>query len=330
MKHRIPWDGRIHDNKIYHDSSKGQKGSIVLEAAIVLPILLFILVIFSAILSLCMTQTALNAAASQSVRQLASYVYPAQLALDSLHAANTTAVANLSVPLSDWNDIADQATEWLPESVGELVSSAIEDNGISFKNMAETELGKGIVEPFVQRFVNRRILQSERVKLELLLLPDLKRKEAPYIAIELSYEYPLKLPLIDQPIVIRERAYERVWVSDAAAAAYGSEGAGDHNGLFMQFVSIEPHPVRPGQKATVVLKTKPGAFVSLGVRYKSGASKAKHLGEAMSDENGYARWSWHVSGNTTPGIWELTVEGGDNAGSASKHFAVEKMQLKNS
>ncbi len=301
--------------------AEDRRGSIVLEAALVMPFLLFLLAAFAMLISLCGAQMALHTAASHSVRQLAAHMYPAELAHQQLHGAASSAAA-LPVPLPEWSEVAADAAEWLPDPAGELVSSALRGDWRPLQNMAATELGGGVIEPYVRQYANAYLLKPERIRLGYIALPDLANKEEAYIAITLEYEYPFRLPFLEEPIVLREQAMERVWVSDAAPAAYSGESEGE--ALPLQIVSISPNPLRPGQKATVIVKTEPGASVSLGVTYKSGASKAKHLGLAAADGDGYVQWTWHVSGNTTPGIWELTVQGHGREGSVSKHFAVEK------
>ena len=67
----------------------------------------------------------------------------------------------------------------------------------------------------------------------------------------------------------------------------------------------------------------PNAKLNLTVWYKSGKSQAKHLGEKMTDEHGLVTWEWHVSGNTTPGTWELEVTSEDGA-RAHRYFVVRK------
>ncbi|MCR2802349.1 TadE/TadG family type IV pilus assembly protein [Paenibacillus soyae] len=323
MKRRKPWDGPT--KRSIAAFTYERKGSILLEAALVMPLLLFLLAAFSVIISLCMAQMALHATASQSARQIAAHMYPVELAQQQLQAAAGAAVTpNLPVPLPGWSEVAADAAEWLPDPAGEFVSSALRGDWRPLQNLAATELGRGVIEPFVRQYANDYVLKPERIRLSYISLPDLKDKEEPYIAIALEYEYPFRIPFLGRPIVLREQAYERVWVSDAAPAAYGSEAESGENTLQLQIVSISPNPLRPGQKATVVVKTEPGARVSLSVTYKSGASKAKHLGEAAADDQGYVQWTWHVSGNTTPGIWELEVEGSGRKGSVSKHFVVEK------
>ncbi|MFC1988661.1 thermonuclease family protein [Chloroflexota bacterium] len=66
-------------------------------------------------------------------------------------------------------------------------------------------------------------------------------------------------------------------------------------------------PVNPGDYATLVASTLPGAQCTIAVYYKSGASKASGLLPINAGTNGVVSWSWKVGTNTTPGSWEIVV-----------------------
>lgn len=312
-----------------------ERGSIVVEAALVMPIIIIVLLLFVSLIRLNTIQMALHATASQAVRQIAAHIYPVEIAWQGMSSSNvqpgtstepseaTTDVEN-KIELPPWNEIAAKAAEWLPAPGDLLVSSALRGDWRPLQNMAATELGRGAIEPLLQELADEYALDADNIRLHMLMLPDLSKKNEPYITIALEYEFPFKLPFYGRPIVLLEQASERVWISDALAAQYGSDMDQSDN-IPLQIVSIEPSPLKPGRKATVVALTAPGTVLSLEVVYKSGSSKAKNLGEARADSNGRVEWTWHVSGNTTPGVWLLTASTADDPSHAvSMHFIVEK------
>lgn len=306
-------------------SRKNEQGSIVVEAALVMPLMIIVLLVFVMLIRLCAVQMALHAAASQTVRQIAAHIHPVELAWRQAAQASDQQTTEPSKSLARWSEIAAEAAEWLPSPTGVLVSSALRGDFRPLQNLAATELGGSIVEPLIREFADKVIIDPERINLKWLTLPDLKKTNEPYLAIAIEYEFPLKLPFYRKPIVLVEQASERVWVSDANPARYGNDDLNNSDIIPLQVVAIEPTPLRPGRKATVIVKTAPGAAISLAVMYKSGSSKAKHLGEAIADEDGYVKWTWHVSGNTTPGIWEFTAsETARQENKVSMHFVVEK------
>jgi hypothetical protein len=67
-------------------------------------------------------------------------------------------------------------------------------------------------------------------------------------------------------------------------------------------------PVNAGSDATLVAQTTPGAFCTITVYYKSGASTAQGLGLKTADSTGRVSWTWRVGTNTTPGDWLIVVK----------------------
>ncbi|NIK66677.1 TadE/TadG family type IV pilus assembly protein [Paenibacillus sp. BK720] len=300
----------------------GEDGSMVLEAALVMPLFLMILMLFIVMIRLCAVQMALQSAASQTVRQMATHIRPADLTFQKA-SSSIPDLGSIGLPLPDWGGaIAKEAAGWLPAPADALASAVLEGNWQPAADAAATELGRSAVEPLLRQFADEAVLEKERLRLSRLSLPDLKEKQKPYLTIEAQYEFPLSLPFLDRKIVLREQASERVWVSDAAPA---KEDAPSADITPIQIVSIQPVPLRPGNKATVIALTSPGASASLTVNYKSGTSTAKHLGSATADANGYVQWTWLVSGNTTPGTWELTATSASGE-TVSMHFNVTKKE----
>ncbi|WP_341279064.1 TadE/TadG family type IV pilus assembly protein [Paenibacillus sp. FSL H8-0537] len=302
------------------DRRKGERGSIVMEAALVMPMLLLVLMVFIIFIRVCALQMALQAAASHSARQIAAHIYPVELTYQKF-SASISEFSAAHLPLADWSAAAGDAAKWLPDPAGTLASSALSGDWTPLKDMAATELGRGAVEPLLRQHADEAVLEKDRIRLSRLSLPDLKNKQQPYLIIEAEYEFPMQLPFMRQKLVLREQASERVWISDAVAAQ-DSAAQIDPDHIPLQIISISPVPLRPGRKATAIVLTKPGATASLKVMYKSGQSQAKHLGEATAGNDGFVQWTWLVSGNTTPGMWELIAGVGNQQ--ASMHFQVEK------
>ncbi|GGG04831.1 hypothetical protein GCM10010916_22410 [Paenibacillus abyssi] len=285
------------------------------------PVFLFVLLFLVVMVRLAAVQMALHDTASQAVRQTAAHIYPIALAAEqSGFELPTASIGELS--LSDIESVAGQLAEWIPEPAGPLLESIGEGDWSPVVDMAATEIGRGVVQPLLRQFAEASVLDPDEVRLYRLSMPDLKEKQEPYFSITVEYELPLNLPFTRKTLTLRERAEERVWVSDAIAAPItpeSSEDAADH----LQILAIEPSPVRPGRKARVIALTDPNRKVSLTVEYKSGTSKAKFLGEQTADADGMVSWEWHVSGNTTPGVWELYVSTEDSK-QVGMHFSVEK------
>ncbi|SFI99545.1 Flp pilus assembly protein TadG [Paenibacillus sp. UNC496MF] len=224
-------------------------------------------------------------------------------------------------PLPAVEYLADKLEEWLPSPAGPLLSAALKGDWKSIRDTAAATVGRPVIEPLLRREADASVLDPERIRLSKLSLPDLKDKTDLTLAIEAEYSFPLGFPFTKKAIVLRERAEERVWTPDTVPAPKGGDPDSEHSPI--QIVLIEPSPARPGHKARVVVKTSPGRSLSIEVLYKSGQSVAKHLGDMVTDGEGLAEWTWLVSGNTTPGVWEIVVTASDG-GAAARHFVVQK------
>jgi len=76
--------------------------------------------------------------------------------------------------------------------------------------------------------------------------------------------------------------------------------------LSLQIISVTTQ-VRPGQSATLVAQTIPGAKCSIAVYYKSGKSTASGLYPKTANNSGRVSWTWKVGTRTTPGNWPIVV-----------------------
>ncbi|RAP77066.1 TadE/TadG family type IV pilus assembly protein [Paenibacillus montanisoli] len=326
MKRRIPLAGRT-------GRRGGEAGSIVVEAALILPIVLMVILFFICLIRLNAVQMALHSAVSQSVRQAAANIHPIDLALKHAASRNSTANPTLDqAPLSTVTAlkqlpgidlVARQLEEWLPSPAGPLLSAALQGNWMPVVDAAATEAGRHIVEPLLRHEADEAVLNPGQLRLSKLSLPDLKGRSEVMLRIEAEYEFKLAFPFTRKTILLKESAAERVWISDSVPARKDDQSEQDDKAP-IQIVQLEPSPINPGHRARVVVRTNPGRKLSIKVMYKSGQSVAKHLGETVTDSEGYAEWTWLVSGNTTPGIWELIVTSSDGASRSARHFVVEK------
>lgn len=332
----------------------GDEGSMLVEASLVLPIFLMLVVLLVCLIKLSAVEMALQSAASQTVRQTATHIRPVYLALQKSEAAGnaeagsgvaegtaggrnepdrTSARSAMSIldgsgaaapyyTLPGWTDAAAALAGKLPEPAGTLAQAAVTGDWRPVQDMAAAEIGRTVAEPLLRQLADESVLEKDRIRLRRLSLPDLKTRENPFLVMEVEYAFPIKVPFSNRPIKLRQTVMERVWISDSDPAA-DSGGGQAGSGTYVQVVSVQPSPVKRGRRTTAVAKTEPGAEVTLEVLYKSGKSVSKTIGKAVAGADGYAQWTWLVSGNTTPGTWEVTVTAMDGTKS-SMHFVVSK------
>ncbi|UVI31424.1 hypothetical protein [Paenibacillus spongiae] len=300
----------------------GEAGGIVLEASLIMPIVLMAIVFFILLIRLSAVQMALHGAASQVTRQAASHMYPVALAAEQFSKSLPSRV-NAMQPLPGIETVAGALENWLPQPAGPLLAAAVKGDWQGAANASAAEAGRAALEPLLREAAEGGLLSTDRLRLLHLRLPGLPGGSDPYIRVQVEYSFPLGLPFMKKTLLIREQAEERVWIADHVPAPRDGASDGNQEQVLLQIVAIEPDPLHPGRTARLIARTDPGRQISLSIEYKSGTSKAKNLGDATADANGYAEWTWLVSGNTTPGIWEAIVTG-EGGARAARHFDVQK------
>lgn len=299
-----------------------ETGSITIEAALVMPIFILFLFVFYLLLMTISAQMALQATAAASVQQISAHMHPIALMVNEVKdrtGSNTT----IQYDNADegWKKSVYDISEVLPSPMDSLVQEGLKGNWWPAANLAGTILGKDILDTMIQSQVTSPVLQKEKVELAYLQLPDLINYTDLNVTLALQYELPIKVPLLNQVITIREQAVQRVWIPDVRPSYYEINEEED---AYIYVVSLTPNPVKPGHKAKLKVMTLPNTKISLEVIYKSGSSVAKHLGTVTSNDKGEAEWTWHVSGNTTVGTWNMNIKLPEKSYSVEHIFNVAK------
>lgn len=323
---------------IHIEASAGaSRGSIVLEASLVLPIFIIVMFFFIYMVQMTVYSVQMNSAASNAVRQVSAHIYPAALAMEK-HSRQMSesggdgedddvrgqgSVFDWSMPKLSLSEWAGEYADTLPEPLSRWTMDAAvkgEEPLNDLKNsMLEAALDP-VVKPLLKPFLQDTLLSERRLHVSRITVPDLKTGKNPYFGIELSYELPIKVPFSNRKIVLQARAQERLWVGDTGELEAG--GNDEQAEGRAPVILAKPDPAYAGRKARVSAQVEPGAIVKLTVYYKSGVSQAKFLGEAAADDNGIVEWHWLVGGNTTPGTWTFVVETEDGL-RTSAEFMVE-------
>lgn len=71
-----------------------------------------------------------------------------------------------------------------------------------------------------------------------------------------------------------------------------------------------PKTISRNETGAVEIQGKPNTTYTIQVYYKSGASTADGLEAKISDDNGYAFWTWKVGGRTSAGTFRIVISGG--------------------
>ena len=94
--------------------------------------------------------------------------------------------------------------------------------------------------------------------------------------------------------------------------------------LSLQIVSVTS-PVKAGDSANLVAKTKPNAECTITVYLKSDTSGAAGLTKKNADSDGKASWTWKVGSSTTHGEYKIVVTAGLNGETVSQttYFTIQ-------
>lgn len=295
-----------------------ERGSVTLEAAMLMPLVLMLVFFLIFMVKTAIIAMAVQGTLSQTARQAASAWYPVSLAMDEARGTRLYEQADAwSSKLTKVGETINKVGRWLPSPVKEWAEQASRGEWT-----VEQQGAKLAFEQLMVPFIDETVLDSDRLRLSEVELPDDTDRGQAYLTLHAEYTLPMKVPFTGTKLVLSQSARERVWIGGSATTARLAEDNTDADELHITFVSLEPNPVRPGRKATLVIRTKPGATVDLSVLYKSGQSQAKHLGSAVADESGMVSWTWLVSGRTTPGEWTLKVTGAGQEGQWEHGFEV--------
>lgn len=289
-------------------------GGITLETALVMPSFLLFVFFLIFLVKTSLIMMALHGALSQAARLTASVWHPIYMAQSDDSRKDESSAP--SIELGGVKDTIGALGPWLPAPLNDWAASIAEGRW-----SPEEEAAKLALEQLVLHLADEETLNADRLRIAAVKLPKPHSAEEGYLSIEAEYRLPLQLPWHRQPLALRVSARERAWIGGSPSRATLADPSAAPTDI--AFVSLEPNPVRPGRKATLTLRTNPGATLDLTVIYKSGKSKAKHLGVAVADETGHVSWTWHVSGNTTSGEWTWVARAEDG-GSYTQQFRVAR------
>ncbi|MEF2967077.1 TadE family protein [Paenibacillus sp. M1] len=314
------------------NNPRSLRGSIVLEASLVMPAFVMVIFLFIYMVQMTLISLQMQNVAAGAVRQVSAHIYPVALAVSGqvenaqedggqVSGKESTNGSDgkdnspfvWSMPELSMQAWAGKYASALPSPLSEWVQSAAErgDEPLAdIKNSVSESLLDPVVKPLLKPFMQGTWLKDERLHVSRVTVPDIKTGKNPYFGLEISYELPIKVPFTGNAIVLQARAEERLWIGDTGELNEDTGGTGNGEGAEGEpaVVLAKPDPAYAGHRATIKAKVSPGTKATLTVYYKSGVSQAKYLGEATADENGIIEWKWLVGGRTTPGTWTFVIE----------------------
>ncbi|WP_234032674.1 TadE/TadG family type IV pilus assembly protein [Paenibacillus faecalis] len=295
-----------------------EQGSMVVEAALVLPMFMFFVIFLIYMVQMTLISTALQNTVADAVKTVSSHIYPVHLAVNKENGGSGTTgqagqASHWEIPKLSLTDWASQYSALLPAPLDQWVREAAVAGDVplqQFKNQTAEAVLDPVIKPILKPFMPEGFLDYDRIHVSNVTVPNLKSGEHPYFGIEVSYDLPIRVPFLNKKIVLQAKSEERLWIGDTGEGGGSSTNGGAEQSGGIQLLE-KPDPAIASQQTKVRVKLQPGASANLSVYYKTGKSTAKYLGWKTADANGYIEWEWNVGFNTTSGTWPLVIETAD-------------------
>jgi hypothetical protein len=208
---------------------KNEQGSMVVEAALILPIFLSLLLLLITFIRISIVEIALDHGLSEATKQVASHMYPVALGFDRLSESEAGQKVLQAVDIGkQYRDqvieVEDQISVYsslFPEEIGQLL---LVRQDMEAGVLADYDhILSSIFQPYVDLFIDKKIVNLERLQVTKVTLPNFKNRDAAYFGLEVRYDMPLQIPFINKKLIFKKKAYERVWVGD-----YQTKNPGDN------------------------------------------------------------------------------------------------------
>ncbi|WP_159883532.1 TadE family protein [Paenibacillus puerhi] len=213
--------------------AKSSEGGIVLEAALVLPLFVSLLMLFVSLLRLAQCDMALQFAVSESAKVIAANMYPVeQLYAEARQrlAASTpgvwleqavTQAESARSRVIDAETFVEDYGRFIPEPIVRMMAwekdyrteleAAAGEQTDQWKRAVRRKAAEAAT-PLIASFGDTSVLRPGKFKVTDVQLPDFHNGTSSEVVIEAQYEYTLLLPFYKRTMVLRKQARERAWM----------------------------------------------------------------------------------------------------------------------
>lgn len=190
---------------------KNERGSFALEAALTLPLFLFVCIALVWLLQLARIESALQEAVDEAVKTTAAHSYPLDLLV---HAYREN--PNIQA-------LEQQIERFLPYSVKAMLQDRLQRQlpigGGAARVWSDASIHDRWATPFVLQFADRDrsgrpYLQEERLTIRSVAIPTFLSDETSYFGIEAEYRVNVPVPFVNKTIVLSAASIERCWVGE--------------------------------------------------------------------------------------------------------------------
>lgn len=213
---------------------RATKGGITLEAAIIMPMFISFVLVLIVFVRLAVTEIALKSAAVETTKLVSANLYPVELLVDEakakyngsqIGAGINSAIDRVKTAqgkLEQAEKFVDDYGAWIPEPFIQLIEwekevrqSAATQTEAELQNLNNTVLQPRLnqaMKPIVYLFADQSTLEKDRMNVNKVNWPSLSDRDHAYLGIELTYRFPIRLPFLSKELILKKKAYERVWL----------------------------------------------------------------------------------------------------------------------
>ncbi|MGD9677842.1 MAG: hypothetical protein AB7V16_05730 [Vulcanibacillus sp.] len=304
---------------------KKNKGSMVVEAALVLPIFLSFLLLLIMMIKISIVEIELTNAVSEATKQVSTHMYPVGLLYDKFSETEIGEATEITIDtINDSIDKLQKTKNFLAEYSFLLPNEAKNLLAISDrfeKGIEETydNTLSVIFQPIVDYYVDDSIIKLENFQVTKVVLPDLIHGEQPYFGIEVRYDMRLNVPFFDRLITFKKQAYERVWlgedlsftktISDSEQGDNQDEQdvideSPDDDQETMLIIDSISSPVQRGHKVRIIAEGPSNRTATIKIMYQSGFIKEI---KGTFNNQGVLIADIQIGGHSNEGIYQAII-----------------------
>lgn len=188
------------------------RGSIILEAAIILPLFISFVLALLFFISIAQTKTALKDAVDEAVKASAAHAYPIDLVVHAYRDHPRVREVEMAIDRFLPYEIK-MLLGWNKERKVGGVQGEIVFSGEKVR-MFEAWLKPMILSYADETASGAKRLSGDKLVIRSVTIPNFMNEDGSYFGITVEYTIPLPIPFISKRITLTESAYERCWVGD--------------------------------------------------------------------------------------------------------------------
>jgi hypothetical protein len=269
---------------------KRENGSIVLEAALILPFIIIFILVLTSFIRIAVVEMELENAGSETVKQVAHHIYPAIIVYNNLN---------------EQTDTANKESKELSELFDQV-------NFLSFvADHTKTNILRSIFEPLLDANTNDKIINLKNYQLVNVGLPAALGGVGDNFLLELRYDLALNVPFLKHSITIIKESEERIWYDSSLPIEKANEtvtdseedSEKDEEKLLLRIHSISS-PIQRGHKIKILIEGTRDKEVRIRLTYNSGFVKEVN---GKINNKGFLTKEIIIGGHSNEGEYVATV-----------------------